>query len=176
MKGKVMKRFAAGTCSVCMLYALAYSALSRSDSVKAESASAVTVLSSTQSAAQAAPEASASPPVLGSSNSAGYTGRRKHSDRSYGATESQTVTQGDTSGTQSSSTDITAQSGSSGDSTAIAGTDTAGSSPPTLAEYLSALRCSGCRHNCLLVNPRCMRGRSKAAAATNEYNQLYGDV
>ena len=32
----------------------------------------------------------------------------------------------------------------------------------------------GCRHNCLLVNPRCMKGRAKAESATVEYYETYG--
>lgn len=52
---------------------------------------------------------------------------------------------------------------------------TAGSGdPPTLSQFLSALRCGGCGHNCSLLNPRCMRGRSKAEAAQAEYAQTYG--
>ena len=37
---------------------------------------------------------------------------------------------------------------------------------PTLQQFLSMLRCGGCHRNCILLSPRCMKGRSKAENAT----------
>ena len=45
---------------------------------------------------------------------------------------------------------------------------------PTLEQFLRSMTCGGCRHNCLLVNPRCMKGRAKAESATVEYYETYG--
>ena len=45
---------------------------------------------------------------------------------------------------------------------------------PSLADYLSGLRCSGCRHNCSLLSPRCMNGARKANQAESQYYQIYG--
>ena len=45
---------------------------------------------------------------------------------------------------------------------------------PTLEQFLRNMTCGGCRHNCLLVNPRCMKGRAKAESATVEYYETYG--
>ena len=45
---------------------------------------------------------------------------------------------------------------------------------PTLQQFLSMLRCGGCHRNCILLAPRCMKGRSKAENATIEYQQTYG--
>ena len=45
---------------------------------------------------------------------------------------------------------------------------------PSLSEYLSGLRCSGCRHNCSLLSPRCMNGARKASQAESQYYQTYG--
>ena len=45
---------------------------------------------------------------------------------------------------------------------------------PTLEDYLRNLRCSGCRHNCSLLSPRCMNGARKASNAESEYYQMYG--
>ena len=45
---------------------------------------------------------------------------------------------------------------------------------PTLEEYLQKLRCSGCRHNCSLLSPRCMNGARKASQAESEYYSMYG--
>ena len=45
---------------------------------------------------------------------------------------------------------------------------------PTLEQFLRSMTCGGCRHNCLLVNPRCMKGRAKAESATVEWYETYG--
>lgn len=45
---------------------------------------------------------------------------------------------------------------------------------PSLADYLSGLRCSGCRHNCTLLSPRCMNGARKASQAESAYYATYG--
>lgn len=50
----------------------------------------------------------------------------------------------------------------------------AADNPPTLNEFLSAFRCGGCRHNCSLLNPRCMKGRTKKQNATIQYQETYG--
>ncbi|MBQ1388199.1 MAG: hypothetical protein IIY78_01060 [Clostridia bacterium] len=44
---------------------------------------------------------------------------------------------------------------------------------PTLEEFLKNLRCSGCRHNCSLLSPRCMNGARKASQAGSEYYSMY---
>lgn len=45
--------------------------------------------------------------------------------------------------------------------------------PPTLEEYLSGLRCTGCSKRCFLLNPRCSKGQAQAAKAKTEYNRIY---
>ena len=52
--------------------------------------------------------------------------------------------------------------------------ESTGGDDPTLSQFLSQLTCGGCRHRCLLVNPRCMKGRAKAESATVEYYEIYG--
>ena len=49
-----------------------------------------------------------------------------------------------------------------------------GGDVPTLSQFLSTMICGGCRHNCSLVSPRCMKGRAKAESATVEYYETYG--
>ena len=49
-----------------------------------------------------------------------------------------------------------------------------GGDVPTLEQFLQTLSCGGCRHNCLLISPRCMKGRAKAESATVEYYETYG--
>ena len=50
-----------------------------------------------------------------------------------------------------------------------------GGDVPTLSQFLSQLTCGGCRHRCLLINPRCMKGRAKAESATVQYYETYGE-
>ena len=45
---------------------------------------------------------------------------------------------------------------------------------PSLSQFLSTMICGGCRHNCPLISPRCMKGRTKAESATVEYYETYG--
>lgn len=54
-------------------------------------------------------------------------------------------------------------------------TDNTASPPPTLEEYLSKLRCTGCGRGCFLLNPRCGKGKMQASQAEKEYNQIYTD-
>lgn len=49
-----------------------------------------------------------------------------------------------------------------------------GGDVPSLTQFLSTLICGGCRHNCPLISPRCMKGRAKAESATVEYYETYG--
>lgn len=53
--------------------------------------------------------------------------------------------------------------------------DNTSSPPPTLKEYLSKLRCTGCGKRCFLLNPRCGKGEIQASRAEEEYNRLYID-
>lgn len=46
---------------------------------------------------------------------------------------------------------------------------------PTLAEFFTGLRCSGCGKHCPLSHPRCGRGELQARQATEEYYQTYGE-
>lgn len=45
----------------------------------------------------------------------------------------------------------------------------------SLEEFLRGLRCSGCRHNCTLLSPRCMNGSRKASRAESQYYEIYGE-
>lgn len=48
-------------------------------------------------------------------------------------------------------------------------------SAPTLNSFLALLSCGGCGKRCTLLNPQCGRGRTKAAVATEEYYETYGE-
>lgn len=51
--------------------------------------------------------------------------------------------------------------------------DTTATPEVTLTEYLGSLVCTACHNRCPLSRPRCSRGVSQAATATEKYNQLY---
>lgn len=55
----------------------------------------------------------------------------------------------------------------------ITADDTTSPPPPTLEEYLSGLRCTGCSRRCFLLNPRCGKGELQASKAKEEYNRIY---
>lgn len=54
-------------------------------------------------------------------------------------------------------------------------TDNDTSPPPTLEEYLSKLKCTGCGRGCFLLNPGCRKGKMQASQAEKEYNQIYNN-
>lgn len=75
--------------------------------------------------------------------------------------------------TSQGSTISTSNDKSTGNGHAIKNSTTA--DKPTLSEYLSKLRCGGCSFNCLLSNPGCLNGATKAADATTDYQKIYGN-
>ena len=182
MRGKVIYRIACGTCSVCMTYSLILQAIQSGDSAQA---AAVEWAASPAAAVQTAHEVSSDPyagllsgyydaqqygNTRGQKNTrsnSGKGGKRVYSgyDPSYGgqaADDGQTAQEEDKKNTETTSeNNEQEQTGTSGD-------------PPTLAQFLSAMRCGGCRHNCCLLSPRCMKGKTKMQNATMQYQQTYG--
>ena len=43
----------------------------------------------------------------------------------------------------------------------------------TLDDYLASLTCTGCGKRCLLISPKCGKGRTQAENATNDYYAIY---
>lgn len=81
--------------------------------------------------------------------------------------DSEVATQSEEQATES----IVAEDTSESDSAAVV--ESSGSDP-TLDEYLSTLRCTGCGKACLLTSPRCNKGVEQQEQATNDYYSIYG--
>lgn len=71
--------------------------------------------------------------------------------------------------------DESSNNGDDGSETEITSSDNTQPEPPTLEEYLSRLRCTGCSRRCILTNPHCSKGVAKAATAEIEYYEIYGE-
>ena len=116
----------------------------------------------------------------GEENGNGYTGfggrggRGKHGSEGYGNYENnQEVDYAQSFREQKQETE-SASAQEEQDTGSTVQENKAADNPPTLNEFLSAFRCGGCRHNCSLLNPRCMKGRTKKQNATIQYQETYG--
>jgi len=69
---------------------------------------------------------------------------------------------------------VTEENTNTADDTADNKEDIGGDGNPTLAEYLSGFRCTGCTRHCLLSNPSCGWGRNQAKEKETEYYEMYG--
>lgn len=178
VRKQIIRRVAAGTCSVCMAYALmtqSLDALSEKNSEPAPSwTNTLLAVAEEQAPLPAATEVSSYYSDRSFSDS-GRHGKRGHGAR-YGSFENNGSRDGQSSASGNSSKEDPAYGASNEDTGASVTVQdtTVGGEPPTLAQFLSLIRCGGCRHGCLLVSPRCMKGRSKAATATTRYYAQYG--
>ena len=193
MRGKVIYRIAAGTCSVCITYSLIMQAIHGES--PSQAAAEVWAVTPTAMTAQVQPTVvpqteypSDTWQMPGnswySSSRGGKRGRQqggrdRHGKDSFdgytdsygssgydggqapGSTDEEKERAGITDPQDQQDSENSSQSAASGD-------------PPTLQQYLSLLRCSGCRHNCCLLSPRCMKGRTKQKNATVQYQTTYG--
>ena len=145
MRDKIIKRFAAGTIGVCFAYAL----LRQPFAVMKDPGELITPNGSvaTQSATQPATvyPVTTVPPTL--------------------PTEIE-----DTDPPQ----DYAIEQPNESDEEIAPQQNESGGDVPSLTQFLSTLICGGCRRNCSLVSPRCMKGRAKAESATVEYYETYG--
>ena len=209
MRGKVIYRIAAGTCSVCIAYGLVMQALRGESSTQVTGALAVSSVVVAEAQPSVSPQmeepsestqdAGGSSNGNGSSNypAAGFYGGGKHGKRRHGEREEDTARNAGEKG-QSEGNAAAASGEAAGSSEGTFATEEeekdrteitggqemkesasiteapASGDPPTLEQFLSLLRCGGCRHNCSLLSPRCMKGRSKAQEATVEYQTTYG--
>ena len=194
MRGKVIYRIAAGTCGVCITYSLMMQAVHGES--PSQSASGVWRVNPSAVTAQAASDSSRQAEYLTDSRQAPadpwYTdysysdrkrgkqrgGKDRHGDMPDGY-DSVYGNSGAYDGQASPSAEREKQragiSGDQNDQSSISAVQSnASGDPPTLQQYLSLLRCSGCRHNCCLLSPRCMKGRTKQKNATAQYQTTYG--
>ncbi len=169
MRGKGLTRLAAGTCSVCICYALTMQSI-RGEPITPEWSGQYALPIETAAPMPEQPELRFSEQQGDMFFDSSYEYRRNGKKAGRRGKGSFFASEGDGSpeeekksaeGAESDNADSSMQDQASGD-------------PPTLSQFLSSLRCSGCRHNCSLLNPRCMKGRSKAQKAQTEYVQIYG--
>ncbi len=187
MRGKVIYRIAAGTCSVCITYGLITQAI---DSVSTDQSAAEAWIVPSAAVMEQAPQPAAAPDY-------GYTisenerwnsrrddfsmggrhsrqkGSRGRGNMGYPGSDPNSGYSGNHEAT-SAEEDKKRAGTTQEQESASASQQTASGDPPTLQQYLSLLRCSGCRHNCCLLSPRCMKGRTKQKNANVQYQTKYG--
>ena len=191
MRGKVIYRIACGTCAVCITYSLASQALRGGDMTQAAAAEwAVTPVPVIEASPTPAPTQAPFTFTVpegyserrsrksrntwgnGGGDSFGYSARGGKGGRGGWSSEVDDTDYAQ-SFRQSEEEKKNTVSKQQEESASAQQTETGGD-PPTLAQFLSAFRCGGCRHNCCLLSPRCMKGRTKMQNATAQYQQTYG--
>ena len=163
MRDKIIKRFAAGTIGVCFAYAL----LRQPFAVMNNPSELITADRSvaTQSVTQpttAYPVTTVPPTEI------------KITDPPTEETFEQPETEAITEPIQEEIVEDKESSKNEPDEELQPQQNESGGDVPSLTQFLSTLICGGCRHNCSLVSPRCMKGRAKAESATVEYYETYG--
>ena len=176
MRAKIIHRFAAGTIGVCFAYALIrqpFAVMKNPSELITSEWSVVSSGTAGQSSANSVttvPSAIPTEPLTDApsenSDTETYTQRNPFTEQSE--TESLTepiheeIREDSSPQENSSDEELQPQQNESGGDV------------PTLSQFLSSMTCGGCRHNCSLISPRCMKGRSKAESATVEYYETYG--
>ena len=202
MRGKVISRFAAGTFSVCLIYGLVSQALNTESSAQEavtawlETPAAVVEPEETEIVSKKTQEEQWFFPQEGNNqdSSRGYPGSDSSEYQSFrgsrhggkdgghhgrwadGPSESTENYSSDAwyGNARSVQEEEPSVSRSQSDSMAVQQQEMPSGDAPTMQQFLSMMRCSGCRHNCSLLSPRCMKGRSKAQNAVIQYQQTYG--
>ena len=177
MRQKMLKRVAALTCSVCMCYGLGYQALHGGEDAALEPAFALEEPVTEQPTQQPTESITA-----GENPDSGEAPRRRGHGGGRRWRENDTAPEGwqapDTTPEAGTEEDVEEekkrQQDTQDEEEDQSSARNASGDPPTLSAFLSTLRCGGCRHGCSLLNPRCMKGRSKAERAAVEYEQTYG--
>ena len=166
MRDKIIKRFAAGTIGVCFAYAL----LRQPFAVMKNPSELMTAdwNAASQSASQPTTAYSVTtvPPTLPTEI------EDTDPPQDYGI--EQPETEAITEPLQEEIIEDKDSFGNESDEEIAPQQNESGGDVPSLTQFLSTLICGGCRHNCSLVSPRCMKGRAKAESATVEYYETYG--
>ena len=203
MRGKVIYRIACGTCSVCITYGLIMQAIQGEDVTRTAVAEWAVPPAAVAAEAMPEPTTvpTAEPVSIpfteyGTENGQEYGGGRgrknrgqwseesggfggrggrgKHGSEGYGDYgNDQEVNYAQSFSEQKQETE-SASTQEAQDTGSTIQENRAADNPPSLNEFLSAFRCGGCRHNCSLLNPRCMKGRTKKQNATIQYQETYG--
>ena len=161
MRDKIIKRFAAGTIGVCFAYAL----IRQPFAVMKNPSELMTAdwNAASQSALQPTTAYSVTtvPPTLPEELPTEIMMTDPPTEAVTEPLQEEIIEDKDSSENESAEELLPQQNESGGD-------------VPSLTQFLSTLICGGCRHNCSLVSPRCMKGRAKAESATVEYYETYG--
>lgn len=161
MRDKIIKRFAAGTIGVCFAYAL----IRQPFAVMKNPSELMTAdwNAASQSALQPTTAYSVTtvPPTLAEELPTEIMMTDPPTEAVTEPLQEEIIEDKDSSENESAEELLPQQNESGGD-------------VPTLSQFLSTMICGGCRHNCSLVSPRCMKGRAKAESATVEYYETYG--
>lgn len=161
MRDKIIKRFAAGTIGVCFAYAL----IRQPFAVMKNPSELMTAdwNAASQSALQPTTAYSVTtvPPTLPEELPTEIMMTDPPTEAVTEPLQEEIIEDKDSSENESAEELLPQQNESGGD-------------VPTLSQFLSTMICGGCRHNCSLVSPRCMKGRAKAESATVEYYETYG--
>ena len=203
MRGKVIYRIACGTCSVCITYGLIMQAIQGEDVTRTAVAEWAVPPAAVAAEAMPEPTTvPIAEPVsipfteYGTENGQEYGGGRgrknrgqwseesggfggrggrgKHGSEGYGDYgNDQEVNYAQSFSEQKQETESASAQEEQDTGSTVQENRTA-DNPPSLNEFLSAFRCGGCRHNCSLLNPRCMKGRTKKQNATIQYQETYG--
>ena len=178
MRTKLLYRMASGVCGVCLCYGLAAQALNGNPSADAlsetgpawEQVQNLEPISLSSFPGSAYGETSVQQPMSAPSLRRGKR-HEMHGRESSAQTEGSFAADPPAEETEEEKKRAAEENNNSGDDSSQQ--ENGSGDPPTLSQFLSALRCGGCRHNCCLLSPRCMKGRSKAQSATAQYTQIY---
>ena len=170
MRDKIIKRFAAGTIGVCFAYALIRqpfavmnntSELMTADwSVASQNATKPTTVDSVPTV----------PQTLSEELPTEITEKNPPIEEKVQQPETEAITEP----FQEENIEDNNFSENKSDEEIVPQQNESGGDVPSLTQFLSTMICGGCRHNCPLVSPRCMKGRTKAERATVEYYETYG--
>ena len=174
MRDKIIKRFAAGTIGVCFAYALIRQpfAVMKDPSELMTADWSAAAQSATQSATVPTTVYSVTtvPPTLPEEQPTEITETYPPTEEAAEQYETEAITQP----LQEEIIEDNDSSENEFDEEIMPQQNESGGDVPSLTQFLSSLICGGCRHNCPLVSPRCMKGRAKAESATVEYYETYG--
>lgn len=170
MRDKIIKRFAAGTIGVCFAYAL----IRQPFAVMKDPGELITPNGSvaTQSMTQPTTDYSVTtvPPTLAEELPTEIMITDPPTEEAFEQPETEAVTEP----LQEEIIEDSEIPENESDEELLPQQNESGGDVPSLTQFLSTLICGGCRHNCSLISPRCMKGRAKAESATVEYYETYG--
>ena len=174
MRREIIKRFAAGTFSICFAYAMIRQPFDTitGTSGKAADWNLAAITETTETAASSSETEAEVDPFSAEETTEGdelYETEEMTEDEESYSTEG--IIEDDT---RENVYDDTYEDTYEEETTA-AQQDEENVEKPTLSQFLSGMICGGCHRRCLLISPGCMRGQMKAENAMEEYYDTYGE-